>query len=391
MKTMTWATCVIVMTFLPKPMLATTIQAESPSQSHVQAAIDSAHDGDTVRVPAGSATWRDSVVISKKSITLQGAGMTKTVIRNLAKIGVQVKGGEDKPFRITDLSFDGTGNANSTSIHVSNDSVVGFRIDHCRFYNERHMLDIHGVRAEGVVDHCQYVCLENKGSGDHVAIYVHGDGAAAWKRPPGLGTSAAVYVEDCEFEYFGTGNSDRPYLGMTNGAKVVFRHNKAKNGCFEAFGVSSYYLGARGTISLEVYNNEFSGNCYCLFTIKGGTATIFDNTITGYSPTCFELTDYRMVRHGVAVQYGSCNGMTSIDGNAPIEAGRHTGGNNESVLTCADARWTPNQWVGYAVWNETGDSVGRITANTENTITTTGGLVEGCTIVDAGAVTAVSE
>ena len=383
MKTFVLAACVTTVVCLPRPLPAATIRAQSPAPPHVQAAIDSARDGDIVMVPAGSAAWGKSVVLSNKNLTLQGAGMTQTVITNLTDVGLHVKAAEGKPFRITGLGFDGTGNSKSRSILVDNGSFIGFRIDHCRFDNERHMLDIHNVRAEGVVDHCRYRCLENKGGGDHAALYVFGDGTAAWKRAAGLGTGAAVYVEDCEFEYFGSGNSDRPYLAMGNGAKVVFRHNRAKNGCFESFGANSYYIGARGAVSLEVYDNQFRGNCYCLFTIKSGTATLFNNTITGYSPGCFELTDYRTLNYAVAVQYGCCDGMKAIDGNAAIVSGRHTAGENQAVLTCSGSRWTPNQWVGYAVWNETGDSVGRITANTADTITTAAALVEGYAIVDA--------
>ena len=389
MKTIAWTLCVTAIISFSRPLPAATISAPSPSQPDVQAAIDSAADGDTVLVPRGSATWPKSVVLADKSLTLQGAGPKETVITNATNAAIHVKGGKGKPFRITGLGFDGAGNTSGRSILLTSGSYIGFRIDHCRFDNERHMLDIRDVRAEGLVDHCQYACLENKGGGDHTAIYAFGDATAAWKRPPGLGTRAAVYVEDCEFDYFAKGNSDRPFVAMGNGAKLVFRHNKATNGCFESFGATSYYTGARGAISLEVYDNQFSGNCYCLFTIKGGTATIFNNTVTGYPKDCFELTNYRTLNYAVSVPYGPGDGMHAIDGNAPIEAGRHTAGNGQPVLTCAGRQWTANQWVGYAVWNETGDSVGRITANTADTITTAAGLVEGCTIADSGTVSAV--
>ena len=387
-KTAACIACVAALVFLCRPLPAASIRANSPSQPDVQAAIDSAHEGDTVLLPAGKAVWPKSLLLPRKNITLQGAGMTQTVITDRADIGIRITDGEGA-FHIAGLGFDGSGNVSGRSILVAGGSALGFRIDHCRFYNERHMLDIRDIHAEGLVDHCQYVCLENKGGGDHAALYVNGDRTAAWKRPPGLGTSHAVYVEDCEFDYFAAGNSDRPYLAMSNGAKVVFRHNRAKNGCFEAFGAFDYYAGARGGISLEVYENQFSGNCYCLFTIKSGTATLFNNTISGYAPGCFELTDYRSQNYRVAIQYGGCDGMQAIDGNAPIESGRHTAGNNQAVLACRGRRWTANQWVGYAVWNETGDSVGKITANTADTLTTAAGLLEGCTIVDSGAVSAV--
>ena len=51
---------------------ATTINARSPSFADVATAVTTAQDGDTVSVPAGSATWTTALTISK-GITLQGA------------------------------------------------------------------------------------------------------------------------------------------------------------------------------------------------------------------------------------------------------------------------------------------------------------------------------
>ena len=44
---------------------ATTISATSPSFAAVSAAISSAHNGDTVIVPAGTASWTSPLVITK--------------------------------------------------------------------------------------------------------------------------------------------------------------------------------------------------------------------------------------------------------------------------------------------------------------------------------------
>ncbi|OGS28022.1 MAG: hypothetical protein A2297_02910 [Elusimicrobia bacterium RIFOXYB2_FULL_48_7] len=91
--------------------------------------------------------------------------------------------------------------------------------------------------------------------------------------------------------------------------------------------------------------------------------------------------------------YGKCNGMNAVDGNAPVDAtatGAHTGSNGTQVLSCAGKTWTTNQWAGYAVWNETDDSVGLITANTADTITCANGFREGYTIYSTGTVTSAS-
>lgn len=54
-------------------------EAKSVSLSDVQAAIRAAKDGDTVTVPAGTATWTSTLNITN-NITLQGAGAASTII-----------------------------------------------------------------------------------------------------------------------------------------------------------------------------------------------------------------------------------------------------------------------------------------------------------------------
>ena len=63
--------------------VATTVNANSVSQSDVAAAIGSAVDGDTVTIPAGTATWTRTLPVTK-AITLQGAGIGATIIRDNA-------------------------------------------------------------------------------------------------------------------------------------------------------------------------------------------------------------------------------------------------------------------------------------------------------------------
>jgi len=49
-----------------------TVEAKSPSLGDVESAIGSAREGDTVIVPAGTASWTSTLVITK-GITLKGA------------------------------------------------------------------------------------------------------------------------------------------------------------------------------------------------------------------------------------------------------------------------------------------------------------------------------
>jgi hypothetical protein len=63
------------------PCLAATVTAESVSRAHVLAALDLCADGDTLAIPAGTATWSSTLEIDK-AITMQGAGVGQTIIRD---------------------------------------------------------------------------------------------------------------------------------------------------------------------------------------------------------------------------------------------------------------------------------------------------------------------
>src|SRR6202035_2434456 len=60
---------------------AATIFPADASFPSVQTAVNSALDGDTVVIPAGTATWSSTLTISK-AITLQGAGVGQTIIKD---------------------------------------------------------------------------------------------------------------------------------------------------------------------------------------------------------------------------------------------------------------------------------------------------------------------
>jgi hypothetical protein len=63
------------------PARAAIIPAINPSYAAVSAAVALAFDGDTVQIPAGTATWNNSLSVDR-GITIQGAGATSTVITN---------------------------------------------------------------------------------------------------------------------------------------------------------------------------------------------------------------------------------------------------------------------------------------------------------------------
>ena len=64
----------VTMTLLLPPGVAncSTVEAKTPGLADVKAAIVSAHENDTVKVPPGTASWTSTLIITK-GITLKGA------------------------------------------------------------------------------------------------------------------------------------------------------------------------------------------------------------------------------------------------------------------------------------------------------------------------------
>jgi hypothetical protein len=67
---------------------ASIINAASTSQADVSSAINSAANGDTVVIPAGTSTWTTGISVSAKAIKIQGAGSGRIIGRTLASTTV---------------------------------------------------------------------------------------------------------------------------------------------------------------------------------------------------------------------------------------------------------------------------------------------------------------
>jgi hypothetical protein len=71
---------------------ATTWTAASCNTSDVQSAINSAAEGDTVTIPAGTCTWTSGVTISGKGITVNGAGSGRIIAYDTGTLALQGSG-----------------------------------------------------------------------------------------------------------------------------------------------------------------------------------------------------------------------------------------------------------------------------------------------------------
>jgi hypothetical protein len=195
---------------LPTTVRAETRTAAALTPEAVGEAIDAAKDGDTVQLPTGTVVWTKGWNAGHwakmKAITIQGAGMDKTIIRTDTSRApgdksFVVKGVEGKPFRITGITFDGTGFPNAgiwAGEIVSSGNCKNFRVDHCKFLNMDQMMTITGD-TYGLIDHCYFHPLEK----NHQAqtIYYQSPGKVNFTKPLTMGTAQAVYFEDNEAHF----------------------------------------------------------------------------------------------------------------------------------------------------------------------------------------------
>lgn len=343
---------------------AATIIAASCSQTDVQAAIDTACDGDTVVVPAGQATWESGVSISDdRNILLQGAGINLTIITR-SSTGTAVNM-EQTSSRVTGFTF--------YEGRVQSNGGSGWRVDHCKIISNEGMVGvivrgtIQGVHPDGLVDHCIFQNARVVVQGSAAMLHEGPQQHYLWAQELDLGIDEAVYVEDCTFTYTVFGNC----MDANYGGKYVFRYNTVNDVYLEAHSVQGEN---RATIKWEIYNNtinQIDRSMWTPFFLRGGTGVVFNNILTGTwsspSITVDNVRTFSDVSGG-----GLCNGGSPWDGNEPLETGgtgNHTGSSGSLTLTDSSQNWEVNSLVDIYVYNLADSSKGQITANTANTVT----------------------
>jgi len=286
------------------------IEAESCSQAHVEAAIASANNGDTVRIPAGECTWASAITLAKE-IAIIGAGVGSTVITNY---GFSVTDGTDN-WRISGIEW--TTSLSITFIAMSSlYSETGhqdFRIDHCSFKGANIGIAAWG-KSKGVIDNNEFdSCL--------YAVDVTGGNTTRWGQDTGLGGVDFVFIENNHFK--ATQRSITHCVTGNYTAKYVIRHN-----IFEES--ASYRLGdvidmhgcghstnGRGGRAFEIYDNQFikkRTEFSRAIRIRGGTGVIFGNVFdessghkwNGAAGDYFNFTEYRVAKF-MGMQATSCN------------------------------------------------------------------------------------
>src|SRR5262245_15246967 len=193
------------------PANAAIIIARSACYADVNAAVDSSSSGDTVLVPAGTATWSSTLDLGSKPISLIGAGSGSTIITNTAGTVIKSHNTGDNFVRISGFRFNSADSAFGVLGFVGPSHKV--RVDHCYFERGDNAVGANLTSRGsgpvwGVIDHCvfhnmvrPYFAMDLRvgdiaiggPNGEHAAEY---DGAVAWTEPILPGSDHMMYVED---------------------------------------------------------------------------------------------------------------------------------------------------------------------------------------------------
>jgi len=277
------------------------ITAASGSRDDIQAAVDSASDGDTVIIPSGTFDFGSGYVeIRDKAIHIKGAGRTQTIIEKTSteyddRIMFQVFMPYEKGIIFSDMKL--KDNNGPYEEYNENNETKGialrcgcwdFKIYNMEFegFGEAGILtsgsnnEQYSFKQRGVIYNCRFLnCyMPRLGYG----VSVHGADDRSWLEPIELGTAYNVFVEDCYFE------GQRHHIASGRGSRYVFRYNHCKKNKgshgVDAHGWPYVSLTIRGSVSYEIYENIIEDPWHVEHPdagvgIRGGTGVIYNNII----------------------------------------------------------------------------------------------------------------
>jgi hypothetical protein len=354
---------------------AATWPSVSAAEADVAAAISKASDGDTVTVPAGTATWSFQLTITKH-ITLQGAGVGKTVIYDNSPKGgynqhlLLVKLTGDKPlFRLTGFEFSVPANPSpsavatmsygvgvlefqGTSSASENPLVVGmtsqFRFDHCKL-NQLVGVAMTFRDILGVVDHVDWIGTSRTNAGtasywggwQASCIYMRHWGGqdwghGSWADNTTWGSNRFLFFEDCTFKGV-IKNNIFPNIDAFGGARFVVRHCIFNDAAQGGHGTETE---GRGTRAEEVYNNTFNSSVVKnnINQCRSGSLLTHDNRFHNLKVA----QNFSVYRPYAMKTWGYASGKFPYDENGGfIASGTHTGPNGSRTLTDANHTFPP--------------------------------------------------
>ncbi len=374
------------------PRSSTVPNWTASSWADIQTCANSALNGDTIALPAGTYSASQLITITK-ALTIQGAGIGSTIVSDSDSAAepllrwVCVDG---KSHRLTGFEFNDNGGSSAARFDLQCKSTANttFRVDHNKFD------DLAGEALApqdmiGVIDHNTFHHTTAHGN-DSIMIrfydrHWHGNGNygdQSWHDTVTWGGSEFLFVEDNTFTY------DGAYGAITDGAfgqRIVFRHNTINHGWFEVHGSESGGRD-RGGRAQEVYQNTYAwnGNGYQISNIRSGSGLIWGNAGTNALNNTAYASTWQVDRpNGVGV-YGTADGNGPWDKNNPgnLAFSGTTASASGLTVTVQGTPFSPNALKGYEVKRTSGCTVtpstpcaARISSNTTNQITFEAGFV----------------
>ena len=266
-----------------------TIDAASCSQAHVQAAIDSAAIGDTVRVPSGECTWTSMVGI-ERAISLIGAVVGQTVIisqvpANAYNFTLGYRPADPSAnalMRISGFTFDLGGGARSGIILSTGRTLVlqtKVRIDHNRFQNiaqgTTQYMFLNPGNVRGVVDHNDF------GPATYFAR-TNGDGLPDWGKGLWENHEGVVFGKKDNNMWFEDNvirvQSGGGAIDCSQGMRWAFRYNTINTNSGQMFDQHGNYGSTYSCFGGELYGNNVLGTLSGQFLDqRGGRFFVFNN------------------------------------------------------------------------------------------------------------------
>ena len=293
-----------------------TWRAADASLAEVNSCLASASNGDTINVPAGSATWASALTLNKQ-VNLIGAGIDVTNI-TLSGTGISVASGLEN-FRISGFTFNG-GGGDIMLIGTSGSSLMtGFRIDHNKLSGgSGRGMYINATIENSVIDH-------NKFYGQDGTAFMWGmaNDSAAFTSPTDLGTNRFLFLEDNDFQKLNAVNNNHAIMANGGGPRIVVRYNTITDGPGGRWADVVDMHGCcpsntdRGARAWEIYGNTIkrgyssSDTCCSAFQIRGGTGVLYNNTVDVSAHSYNNIVAFR----GVPDQPGSREQSRRLPGN----------------------------------------------------------------------------
>ena len=243
--------------------------------------------GDSVHVPAGSATWTSMLTITK-GIKLQGAGIDNTTLINgITNTGagdflVNISPGtlSDNPYiEITGFTFDANSEGGCIRISCEDNTYAytNFQVHNNKLKNTLDDGDSYmSIRSKG---DCFGLINNNQFVDNWYDFKVYGDDQDSWDDYPGItniGSANYLYIENNT----STG-ANRFILTSGEGARWVYRYNTVDiSNLGSGDGILDAHGNTRndGVVAFEVYENIFTnGSGGTMVDIRGGTSMVYNN------------------------------------------------------------------------------------------------------------------